>query len=193
MRVAGRVLPARHAGSVDVFLEAFEAAVPGDVLVVDNGGRLDEGCVGDLTALEAQASGVVGLVVWGLHRDSAELRSIGLPVFSLGACPAGPQRLEARDPDALRSARFGEWVVTSEDVVVADADGALFLPLDRVVEIAEVAAGIHDQERRQADEVRAGRTLREQFAFGRYLADRKRDPSLTFRDHLRATGGAIEE
>src|SRR3954452_10801132 len=38
-RVAGRVLPARHAGSVDVFLEAFEHAREGDVLVVDNGGR----------------------------------------------------------------------------------------------------------------------------------------------------------
>jgi hypothetical protein len=35
-RIAGRVLPARHHGSVDVFLEAFASAEPGDVLVVDN-------------------------------------------------------------------------------------------------------------------------------------------------------------
>jgi 4-hydroxy-4-methyl-2-oxoglutarate aldolase len=41
-RLAGRVAPARHLGSVDVFLEALEAAGPGDVLVVGNGGRLDE-------------------------------------------------------------------------------------------------------------------------------------------------------
>jgi len=40
-RLAGRVAPARHAGSVDIFLEVFESAEPGDVLVVDNGGRLD--------------------------------------------------------------------------------------------------------------------------------------------------------
>ena len=45
-RLAGRVCPARHAGSVDAFLEAFEMAAPGDVLVVDNGGRLDETAVG---------------------------------------------------------------------------------------------------------------------------------------------------
>ena len=38
-RVAGRVLPAQHVGSVDVFLEAFDSAEPGDVLVVDNAGR----------------------------------------------------------------------------------------------------------------------------------------------------------
>lgn len=37
--VAGRALPARHFGSVDVFLEAIERSKPGDVLVVDNGGR----------------------------------------------------------------------------------------------------------------------------------------------------------
>ena len=66
-RLAGRVCPARHAGSVDAFLEAFETAAPGDVLVVDNGGRLDEACVGDLVALEAHAAGMEGMVIWGLH------------------------------------------------------------------------------------------------------------------------------
>src|SRR5256885_12858275 len=30
--LAGRVIPARHAGSVDIFLEALEGAAPGDVL-----------------------------------------------------------------------------------------------------------------------------------------------------------------
>ena len=93
-RLAGRVCPARHAGSVDAFLEAFEMAAPGDVLVVDNGGRLDEACVGDLVALEAQAAGVEGMVIWGLHRDTADIRAIGLPVFSLGAIPTGPLRLD---------------------------------------------------------------------------------------------------
>src|SRR5215217_8139495 len=64
-RLAGRVAPAQHVGSVDIFLEALEGAAPGDVLVVDHGGRLDEACVGDLVALEAQAAGLEGLVIWG--------------------------------------------------------------------------------------------------------------------------------
>ena len=106
-RVAGRALPTRHYGSVDVFLEAFSGAAHGDVLVVDNGGREDEACVGDLVVLEAQAAGVSGLIVWGLHRDTAELTQIALPVFSYGRCPAGPVRLDEQEPSALASARSG--------------------------------------------------------------------------------------
>ena len=109
-RLAGRVAPARHVGSVDVFLEALEGTAPGDVLVVDNGGRLDEACVGDLVALEAQA-----------------------------------------------------------------------------------AETIRDTERGQAERMRAGVSLRRQVGFGTYLARRQQAPSLTFREHLRAVSGAIEE
>jgi 4-hydroxy-4-methyl-2-oxoglutarate aldolase len=36
--IAGRVLPVRHYGSVDVFLEAFGWAQAGDVLVQSDGG-----------------------------------------------------------------------------------------------------------------------------------------------------------
>ena len=55
MRIAGRALPAKHFGSVDIFLEAMMSAEQGDVLVIDNNGRADEGCIGDLTTLEARA------------------------------------------------------------------------------------------------------------------------------------------
>lgn len=193
MRVAGRVLPARHSGSVDVFLEALEVAQAGDVLVVDNGGRTDEACVGDLTALETRAAGAAGIVVWGLHRDQPELEAIGVAVFSYGTTPAGPRRLDARPQDALGAARFGEHVVTAEDAVFADADGALFLPLARVAEILDAAGRIRRVERAQAEGVVAGRTLRQQLRFDEYLARRARDPSWSFRQHLRATGGAVEE
>jgi len=100
-KVAGRVRPARHCGSVDIFLEAMCAARHGDVLVADNGGRWDEGCIGGLIALEAQASGLAGIVIWGAHRDTADLLRIGLPVFSCGAYAAGPQRLDLRHFEAL--------------------------------------------------------------------------------------------
>ena len=48
----GNVQPVRHYGSVDIILEAIHQAENGDVLVIDNGGRLDKVCIGDLTAME---------------------------------------------------------------------------------------------------------------------------------------------
>jgi regulator of RNase E activity RraA len=192
MRVAGRVLPAAHSGSVDVFLEAVSTARPGDVLVADNGGRLDEACIGDLAALDAAAGGVAGIVIWGLHRDTVDIARIGMPVFSLGALPTGPQRLDARADGALDAARVGDWTVTRADAVFGDEDGILFVPIDRVDEVLAVAAGIAATEGRQADDIRAGRSLREQVRFDGYLSARAANPDLTFRDHLRGVGGEIE-
>jgi regulator of RNase E activity RraA len=192
-RLAGRVCPARHAGSVDVFLEAFEEAAPGDVLVADNGGRVDEACVGDLIALEARAAGLNGMVIWGLHRDTADIRAIGLPVFSLGTIPTGPLRLDARPPGALEYAVVGEWTVNREDLVLGDDDGVLFIPGARAEEVFTLAETIRDQERRQAERIRAGASLRSQVQFSAYLNRRGQTPALSFRDHLRTVGGAIEE
>jgi 4-hydroxy-4-methyl-2-oxoglutarate aldolase len=192
-RVAGRALPARHYGSVDVFLEALGRADAGDVLVVDNGGRVDEACVGDLVALEARAAGLAGLVVWGLYRDTPELVEIGLPVFGYGAYAPGPVRLDEQEPEALSSARFGPQLVTDADLVLGDDDGVLFVAADRGAEVLATAHEIQKTEREQARRMRAGETLRAQTRFDDYLAQRARDGSYTFRRHLRAIGGAIEE
>jgi len=192
-RIAGRALPARHFGSVDVFLEAMQDAQPGDVLVIDNGGRLDEGCIGDLTALEAENCRLAGIIVWGAHRDTPELWQIRLPIFSYGMCPSGPQRLDTRDSSALYSARFGNFVVERTDVTFADDDGCLFVLAKHTDDLFSVAHQIWERERRQAEAIKSGRSLREQLEFARYLEKRAANPNYTFREHLRKMSGAIEE
>lgn len=192
-RIAGKAVPVRHYGSVDIFLEAMENAQSGDVLVIDNSGRQDEACIGDLVALEAKKAGFSGIVVWGLHRDTLEIIEIDLPVFSLGALPTGPLRLDQREPDALISAKVGPWTVTAGDVVLGDENGLIFFPIKHAEEIASAALSIRSTELSQANKMKNGVSLRNQLQFGDFLSSRSTNRSLTFRQHLRRIGGAIEE
>lgn len=191
--VAGPVLPVRHAGSVDVFFEALQGAKEGQVLCIDNGGRLDEGCIGDLTALEAMHHGCAAILVDGAHRDTATLRGLGLPVWSRGTSPFGPLAARMRPADALTAATLGGQTVTTEDVVALDDDGAVFVPRAQAARVWELARRIQATEAEQARLARSGQPLCEQFRVKDYLAAKAKQPSLGFREHLRSIGKAIEE
>jgi len=187
----GPAVPVTHLGSVDVLLETIDDAPPGAVLVVDNGGRRDEACVGDLMLLEAREAGLSGAVIWGLHRDTAQLREIGLPLFSLGANPFGPRRIPPAGI-AMRSAMLDGVAVTPGDWIVADDDGVLVVGGDRRNELFAEARRIQTVEGAQSDRMRAGISLRAQLDFARYRELQRSDPSLTLRRYLAETGGAIE-
>jgi 4-hydroxy-4-methyl-2-oxoglutarate aldolase len=95
--------------------------------------------------------------------------------------------------DALQIARFGDFEVTSDDCVFADDDGCVFVVADKIDNVLAAARAIWNTERKQADKIRAGTTLRQQLKFVEFLKKRSTNPAYTFREHLRDIGGAIEE
>lgn len=189
--IAGRAVPVTHAGSVDIFLEAIDDAAPGSVLVVDNGGRDDEACVGDLVALEAREAGLAALIVWGRHRDTAQIVEMGIPLHSRGALPPGPRRV----PPAGRSMRVA-WLdgveVTADDMIAADDDGVLVIAVTEWERVTESARQIQAAEVAQAERMRSGESLRAQLDFAAYRARQATDPELSLRRYLAERGGAIE-
>ena len=189
--VAGPAAPVTHAGSVDVFLEAIDDAPPGALLVVDNGGRDDEACVGDLVALEAREAGLVGIIVWGRHRDTAQIVEMGLPLHSRGAFPPGPRRV----PPAGRSMRTA-WLdgveVTGDDMIAADDDGVLVIAAAEWPRVADAARQIQLTELAQAERMRGGESLRDQLDYSAYRARQASEPDLSLRRYLTERGGAIE-
>ena len=188
---AGPAMPVTHLGSVDVILETIDDSPTGAVLVIDNGGRDDEARVGDLIVLEATLAGLAGVVIWGSHRDTAQLLQIGLPVHSLGAYPYGPRRI----PPAGRrmpTAFLDGAPVTGADEIVADDDGVLIVGPERRDEFYETARGILSTETAQAERMRADTDLRTQLDFAGYRRKQETDPSMTLRRHLQDNGSAIE-
>lgn len=192
-RRVGRALPVRHAGSVDIFLEALETATPGDVFVIDDGGRTSEACIGDLVVLEMQNAGIAAVIVWGCHRDSSEITQMDLPCMSLGSCPSGPVSARERASDALIAAQVGDITVKRTDFIIIDDDGAIAVSDAIMSPVLAIAQRIRDSERAQAAEMHTGATLRYQLQFAGYLSERRQNRSYSFREHLRRIGGAIEE
>jgi len=188
---AGPARPVTHLGSVDVILETIDAAPTGCVLVVDNAGRTDEACVGDLVVLEARLAGFSGAVIWGLHRDTLQLKEIGLPLHSLGALPFGPRRVPSGGR-AMSVAVVDGIPVTTDHFVVGDDDGVLFFAAEDRDALFELARHIQHNETAQAVKMRAGVSLREQLDFAGYQARQATEPGYSLRQHLLESGNSIE-
>lgn len=177
---------------MDELFAAVDASRPGDVLVVDNDGRLDEGCTGDLIALEAAAAGIAGIVIWGCHRDTLGLIAIELPVFSLGSYPAGPRWSGTVRAEPAHVIQIGTVSVSDDDVVFADDDGVILVAAADCPRVLPVAAELGRREQAQADAVADGLPLRVQLHYQAYVDLQALNPAYTFREHLRRVGGAIE-
>ncbi|HSU37754.1 MAG TPA: ribonuclease E activity regulator RraA [Propionibacteriaceae bacterium] len=102
---------------------AQEEAPEGKVLVVDGGGSHRSALVGDIIAGIAVERGWAGLIIHGVVRDSATLRTLPIGIKALGTNPAKSSKTGAGQTDiaidiAGVTFRPGSWVYCDEDGIV---------------------------------------------------------------------------
>lgn len=106
---------------------ALDQARSGEVIVVNGHGSLSSALVGGRLGARARSIGVAGFVVDGAVRDVDALQQLGIPVFARGVTPCGPTKVGPGRLDVPIA--VGGVVVGPGDLVVADTDGVVFVPL----------------------------------------------------------------
>jgi regulator of RNase E activity RraA len=160
--IAGRVVTVRlvpveeaPARKVHLGAAAISAAQPGDVIVVDNRGRLDSGGWGGLLTTAARQKGIAGVVVHGACRDIGEAEEMGFPVYGLATTPRTARGRVAEESTGQPVEIAGVTVRTG-DLVLADATGVVIVPAAEAGAILDAADGIVARESDMAERLRAG-------------------------------------
>jgi 4-hydroxy-4-methyl-2-oxoglutarate aldolase len=128
-RVAGPAFTVRCAPGDNLMLHAaIHRADRGSVIVVQ-AGDVDYAVSGGNVCAVAQRRGVAAFVVDGVIRDIAEVRDMGFPVFARGVMPV-PGGKNVVEP-LNEPVQCGGVTVAAGDVVVADEEGIVVVPVAR--------------------------------------------------------------
>jgi len=118
---------------------------PGDIVVLDNAGRLDATVWGDILTAVSARRGVGGTVIHGVCRDVQRALDLNYPIFSRGRyMRTGKDRVEVESMNQPVS--LGEIQCRPGDILVGDADGLLVIPSVREQEVYDTAREIEDAE-----------------------------------------------
>jgi Demethylmenaquinone methyltransferase len=149
-----RYIPAREDLDVlEVFKDpshpqraAVEQIAPGQVLVIDCRGVGRAASIGEILATRLQRRGAVALVTDGTLRDTAGIRSLGLPTFAAGSSPTTNLAVH-HAVDLQVPIGCAEVPVYPGDILVGDDEGVVCIPRHMA---ASVAADAFEQERMEA-------------------------------------------
>ncbi|MCH7593766.1 MAG: ribonuclease activity regulator RraA [Chloroflexi bacterium] len=114
---------------------------PGDVVVVDARGDMSSGVFGSMMLTYFKGRGGAGIVIDGVIRDVEEAAKLGLGMWLRGVSPnhhtqAGIMPFAVNEPIAC-----GGTLVMPGDIIIADDDGAVNVPLALAQELLEKASG----------------------------------------------------
>lgn len=155
MTAAGETKGKYHLG-----VKAIDAAQAGDVIVVDNGGRIDTSCWGGVLATGAKTKGVSGVVIDGACRDLDECVEVGFSVYARGTVVATARgRVQEEATNVM--VQFGGVQVRPGDIVMGDKSGVVVVPAERVDEVLAKAEALFQKEEAMVAMIREGSTMTE--------------------------------
>jgi RraA family protein len=138
-RVVGTAFTVRtRPGDNLIVHKAIDMAAPGDVIIVDAGGALENAIVGELMCGWAEKRGVAGIVIDGAIRDSESLSDGDFPVYAAGVTHRGPWKDGPGEINVAIS--VDGMVVHPGDLIAGDHDGIVAIsPADaeRVITATE--------------------------------------------------------
>lgn len=139
-------------------IKAIDAAQEGDVIVIDNGGRVDTNCWGGLTALAAKLKGASGTVIDGACRDIEDYDELDYPVFARGrVISTGRGRLMEESTNEM--IQFHGVQVRPGDIVVADKSGVVFIPVEILDPVIDKAEQLLAKEQAMVADLKAGMSM----------------------------------
>lgn len=150
IKPAGLEKPKHHLGT-----EPIQAARPGDIIVIDSGGRADVSAWGGLLSLAAKAKGLSGVVIDGACRDIDESREVGFPVYARAVVPMTARGRVVQE-SFNREIQFAGVQVHPGDLVIADGSGVVFIAREKDREVIQEAEVVAQQEARMAQGIRQG-------------------------------------
>ena len=193
-RIAGPVVTVEANNDLVAILLALHRAPAGSVLVIGNAVRGPAGLTGDIIATEARRKGIEAIVADGFVRDTAEIRRVGMPVFSRGRIPVGPLKLrpDQKGVGELGCAvRCGDVTVSPGQWLVGDDDGLIVLEPEALPAILKQAEETLRKEEDLVSRLREGKALGDVFGIEAFHEKRKSDPEADFNAHVTARGDAI--
>lgn len=160
-KICGRVVTVKMTaaglttGKTHLGIRAIEAAQEGDIILVDNGGRIDTSCWGGILANGAKQKGISGVIVDGAVRDVDDFLEIGFPVYSRGAVVA-TARGRIREEATNVIVQFGGVQVRPGDVAAADRSGVVIIPWEKIDAVVEKAEALYEKEAAMISDLKAG-------------------------------------